>query len=131
MIAAALQWNMEMRHEFLAVRYPSDHFVGEQVGLDRRDTVTRNAFDLVKLLHQPEEIFSSPSARAAFSQPIRFGLLRPLTHSRCAFAKIAKVHAGEHDLPDLPAGRQPPDIGHGTGDAVAAALSPGHGDSAE
>ena len=41
-IAAALQRNMEMRHESIAVCYQLNDFIGEQVGLDGGNAVTRS-----------------------------------------------------------------------------------------
>ncbi len=46
-VASALQRNMEMRHEPMGTGYEFNNLVGQQVGLDGRDTITFDTFDLV------------------------------------------------------------------------------------
>ena len=73
-VAAALQGNVEMRHEGTAVGTIVYQLIAHQVGFQTADAIAADAFHLVESLHQVNEAFAG------------------------GLAEIADVHAREHNL---------------------------------
>ena len=57
LIAAALQGNMKMRHELFAVGNKFNDLIGQQIGFNRRNAITLNAFYFIQFFYQFKEIF--------------------------------------------------------------------------
>ena len=72
LIAAALQWNMKMRHELIAVGNKFNDLISKQVGFNRRNAVTFNSFYFIQVpVSMRKEIFFS--SFGAFSKSPRLG----------------------------------------------------------
>ena len=78
-VAAALQGNMEMRHERPALRTEGNQLVRQQIGLQRTNPIAADTLQPVERLHQVDELLA------------------------CRLAEIADVHSRQHDfLASLP-----------------------------
>src|ERR1700722_9417787 len=90
-IAAALEGDMKMRHETPASGDPFDHLRPQQVGLDGGYPVPVDTFDGIQLVYQRKKVLAVPP-------------------------EVPEVDSRQHDLADVPPGRQLPDRGYGLRD---------------
>src|SRR5258706_14541237 len=92
LIAAALQGDMKMRHELIAVGYKFNDLVGQKVGLNRGYAITLYSFYFIQFLYQHKEIFSLlfREPAQAFSAIRRRGLE--------GASKITQIHPRQYDL---------------------------------
>ena len=68
-IATALQRNVKVRHKSATLAAIVHNLIREQVGLDARNAIARNALHLVKCLHELEEIFTRRASEVANVHP--------------------------------------------------------------
>ena len=73
-IATGLQRDMKMRHKSTGTGNELDDFISQQIGLDRRNAVTFDAFHLIQRFHQIKESLTG------------------------SLTKIADIHACQYDL---------------------------------
>ena len=71
-VGARLQRNMEMGHNAFAGLNVFDDFVGQQVGLNRRNTETHIALDIVQRFHKIEKILVGMHAEIANVNPRKY-----------------------------------------------------------